>query len=210
MARVAESSVYLVDDDEGILRALTRFLNSEGLTAVAFRSADSFLESHTANLSGCVLVDLRMPRINGLDLQLELKRRGFSNPIIFMSGFTDIPACATAMKTGAVDFLKKPIEELPLLNAIKRAMSIDSERRRRASIAARLARLTVRERQVIDAVSEGLINKQIANRLGVVEKTAKVHRANAMRKIGVRSVAALVRMLLSVSEAPPSEIQTQD
>jgi FixJ family two-component response regulator len=196
------SIVYLVDDDRRILTALTRLLESDGHVTQAFTSAHAFLEAHDPVIPGCMVLDLLMPEMSGLALQHELQQLGRCRPVIFLSGRAGIPACATAMKAGAVDFLTKPVEAEVFLSTVNRALARDVAEReqsvKRQALSDRMTSLTARERQVLDGVVEGLLNKQIANRLGIVEKTVKVHRAHAISKLGARSTAELVRMVYSL------------
>jgi FixJ family two-component response regulator len=197
------SIVYLVDDDRRILTALTRLLESDGRVTQAFTSARAFLEAHDPEVPGCVVLDLLMPEMSGLALQHELQRLGRCRPVIFLSGRAGVPACASAMKAGAVDFLTKPVEAELFLATIARAVARDAAEREQAGkrrvLSDRMTSLTLRERQVLEGVVEGLLNKQIANRLGIVEKTVKVHRAHAISKLGARSTAELVRMVYSLN-----------
>ena len=201
-------TVYLVDDDPDLLKALQRLLQSAGLQATPFDSAQAFLDGHDRAAPGCLVLDLSMPGLNGLELQRELEQLNSPLPIIFLSGRGDIPATVQAMKHGATDFLTKPVDDTELLAAIQEALATDRRRRRshdeRDRIAERLAALTERERQVLQQVVAGRLNKQIAADLGTVEKTVKFHRANLMRKMGVRSVAALVKLAerASIGAAP--------
>jgi FixJ family two-component response regulator len=203
------SIVYLVDDDRRILTALTRLLESDGHVTQAFTSARAFLEAHDPAIPGCVVLDLLMPEMTGLALQQELQRLGRCRPVIFLSGRAGIPACATAMKAGAVDFLTKPVEADLFLSTVARALARDTAEReqgvRRQALTQRMTSLTVRERQVLEGVVEGLLNKQIANRLGIVEKTVKVHRAHAISKLGARSTAELVRMVYSLNPSSAAQ-----
>jgi FixJ family two-component response regulator len=191
-------TVYLVDDDPDLLKALQRLLQSAGLQAVAFASAQAFLQGHDRNAPGCLVLDLSMPGLNGLQLQRELEQQGSPLPIVFLSGRGDIAATVQAMKHGATNFLTKPVDDTDLLAAIQEALATDRQRRQshaeRDRIAASLAALTGRERQVLEQVVAGRLNKQIAAELGTGEKTIKFHRANLMRKMGVRSVADLVKL----------------
>lgn len=191
-------TVYLVDDDADLLRALLRLLQAAGLQTVAYASAQAFLQGHDRQAPGCLVLDLSMPGLDGLQLQRELEQRGSPLPILFLSGRGDIPATVQAMKHGATDFLTKPVDDTELLAAIQEALATDRQRRRshdeRERIAERLAALTERERQVLEQVVAGRLNKQIAAELGTVEKTVKFHRANLMHKLGVRSVADLVKL----------------
>jgi FixJ family two-component response regulator len=192
-------TVFLVDDDPQVLKAITRLLASDGWCTRAFRSARDYLAQDANDGPGCLVVDLLMPEMTGLDLQQELTRLGQTRPIIFLSGRGDVPTSVRAMKLGAVDFLTKPVEASALLDAVRRAMERDASERATAiqmrDVRHRLSSLTARERQVLDGVVAGLLNKQIAGRLGIVEKTVKVHRARAVAKLGVRSTAELVRMV---------------
>ena len=194
----AEPTVYLVDDDADLLKALLRLLQSAGLQVAAFASAQEFLQGHDRNAPGCLVLDLSMPGLNGLQLQRELEQQGSPLPIVFLSGRGDIAATVQAMKHGATDFLTKPVDDTELLAAIQEALATDRQRRRshdeRDRIAERLALLTERERQVLEQVVAGCLNKQIAAELGTAEKTIKFHRANLMRKMGVRSVAELAKL----------------
>ena len=195
------SMIYLVDDDRRVLNALTRLLQGDGWLTAAFTSAGAFLEAHDPELPGCLVLDLMMPEMSGLAVQAELRRLGEQRPVIFLSGRAEIAACATAMKAGAIDFLTKPVEAPLLFAAVGRAVERDNAARAQAdrhrSISERMTSLTQRERQVLSGVVQGLLNKQIANQLGIVEKTVKVHRAHAISKLGVRSTAELVRMVYS-------------
>jgi FixJ family two-component response regulator len=192
------ATVFLVDDDPSILRALTRLLRAGGHTVSAFRSPRDFLAQHDPAVPGCVVLDLAMPGLNGLELQTALAASGCQRPIVFVSGRGDVPSSVRAMKAGAVDFLTKPVSEEILLAAIRRAIDRDrlmrQARAERLAIGERLNTLTPREREVLQHVVSGQLNKQIAADLGTVEKTVKVHRSRVMEKMGVRSLADLVRM----------------
>jgi FixJ family two-component response regulator len=192
-------TVFLVDDDARVLKAIARLLGSAGWNIRTYRSAREFLAEHDCSVPGCLVLDLLMPDMSGLDLQRELARRGHHRPIVFLSGQGDVPSSVSAMKSGAVDFLVKPVDSEILLAAVTNAVEDDVRQRAAASrtcgVRTRLSSLTARERQVLDGVVAGLLNKQIAGRLGIVEKTVKVHRARAVAKLGVRSTAELVRMV---------------
>jgi FixJ family two-component response regulator len=192
-------TVFLVDDDPRVLKAMARLLGSDGWCTRTYRSAREFLADHDCGVPGCLVLDLLMPDMTGLDLQRELARRGDRRPIVFLSGRGDVPSSVSAMKSGAVDFLTKPVDSEILLSAVTNAMEDDARQRaaanRTCGVRTRLSSLTARERQVLDGVVAGLLNKQIAGRLGIVEKTVKVHRARAVAKLGVRSTAELVRMV---------------
>jgi FixJ family two-component response regulator len=191
-------TVYLVDDDPDLLNALQRLLQSAGLQSAAFGSAPEFLQGHDRHAPGCVVLDLSMPGLNGLQLQRELEHQGSTLPIVFLSGRGDIATTVEAMKHGATNFLTKPVDDTELLAAIQEALAASAQRHRsgaeRDHIARCLDTLTERERQVLELVVAGRLNKQIAAELGTVEKTIKFHRANLMRKMGVRSVAELAKL----------------
>jgi FixJ family two-component response regulator len=202
------ATVFLVDDDPSILRALTRLLRAGGHQVSAFRSPRDFLAEHDAAVPGCIVLDLAMPGLSGLELQTALAASGCERPIIFVSGHGDVPSSVRAMKAGAIDFLTKPVSEENLLAAIRGAIERDRlMRQARAElqeIGERLSTLTPREREVLQHVVAGQLNKQIAADLGTVEKTVKVHRSRVMEKMGVRSLADLVRMAerIGVTTAP--------
>ncbi|HEY8899259.1 MAG TPA: response regulator [Chthoniobacterales bacterium] len=192
-------TVFIVDDEGPVRRALGRLLRSDGFEVVAFASAEEFLTGCGAARPACVVLDMAMPGRNGLEVQQALKEAGNTLPIIFLTGRADVPMCAQAMKRGASDFLTKPINDADLLAAVRRALSADradgASQAERDAILTRLASLTPREREVLDLVAAGRLNKQIAAELGTVEKTIKVHRGRVMAKMGAHSVADLVRMM---------------
>ena len=194
-------TVFLVDDDSSVLTALTRLLTSAGVASTAFSSPEAFLESLDAATEGCLVLDVSMPDVNGLELQQALIEKGCDLPIIFLTGVGDIPTSVRAMKHGAQDFLTKPVDDEQLLAAI--AGALEKSRQSRTvqqdvtRIRERLATLTPREREVLERVVLGRLNKQIAGELGTVEKTIKVHRAQVMHKMGVRTFAELVRVAAS-------------
>jgi FixJ family two-component response regulator len=192
------TTVFIVDDDAGVLKALTRLVNANGYRTQPFVSPQEFLAHHDGTLPGCAVFDVSMPGLDGLALQEALGAPGAQRPVIFITGKGDVPTSVRAMKAGAIDFLTKPVSDKDLLSAIARAIEQDAEDRRTrvevASIEAKLATLTPREREVLGHVVAGRLNKQIAGDLGTVEKTIKVHRGRMMEKMGVRTVADLVRM----------------
>jgi FixJ family two-component response regulator len=189
--------IYLIDDDPQVLKALSRVLSLEGYGIRTFIDAETFLEQHDPELPGCAIVDLSLPGKDGFEIQQALESCG--RAVIFLTGHGDVPASVKAMKGGALDFLIKPVTSETLLAAVEQAMHVDVARRQslleRKDFEARIGRLTPRERQVLDHVVAGRLNKQIAGDLGVVEKTIKVHRARMMEKMGVRTVADLVRLV---------------
>jgi FixJ family two-component response regulator len=191
-------TVYVVDDEPAVLKALARLLRSAGFRPETFSSARDFILQHQANAPGCLVLDVTMPGFTGLELQQWLAHAHDPLPIIFVTGHGDVPTSVRAMKAGAVDFLTKPVDEQALLTAIENALRRDQEVRAAraglASIRERLARLTPREREVLEHVVSGQLNKQIAADLGTVEKTIKVHRGRVMRKMEVESLAELVRL----------------
>lgn len=190
--------VALIDDDESIRRALTRRLRAAGLVVEAFATAQDFLDRAPQAAVGCVVTDLRMPGMSGLDLQAALAERDGDVPIVFISGHGDVATGVAAMRAGAVHFLAKPFTDTEILAAIAEALALAGERAAARTaiheVAGAHARLTAREREVFALVAEGLMNKVIADRLGVAEKTVKIHRARVMEKMGARSLADLVRM----------------
>lgn len=194
----AESTVYAVDDDPAVLRGLERLLRSAGFRTEVFASAQAFLDAYRGDITGCVILDLAMPGLDGLQIQRRLAELGGALPIIFLTGHADVPTSVRAMKQGAADFLTKPVDDQVLLTAVQLATQRCGvalrERREIAEIERRLATLTRREREVLSHVLAGELNKQIAASLGTVEKTIKVHRASIMRKMRAPSLAALVRL----------------
>jgi len=192
-------TVFVVDDDPSVLSAVGRLIRSAGHKVETFGSPREFFERARSNDPGCLVVDLRMPELNGLELHEAMVRAGCYLPVIFMSGHADIQSTVKAMQGGAVDFLIKPFDERQLLEAIGRATARDGEERaaraRRNALHARLNLLTPREREVCMLVAAGRLNKQIAAELGIAEKTVKSHRARVMTKLGVPSVAELVRIV---------------
>lgn len=194
----AAATVFVVDDDASVRKSLTRLLAAAGYTVEAFASARDFLDAARAPGASCLVLDLRMPGITGLDLQETLAQAVHRIPIVFVTGHGDIPTSVQAMRAGAIDFLTKPYAAKDLLDAIRRGLDKDTRdlgrEARTRSIHARVETLTPRERQVFALVVTGMLNKQIAAQLGVVEKTVKVHRARVMDKMRAGSVAELVRL----------------
>ncbi len=190
--------VFVVDDDPGVRKSLSRLLRSAGLEALAFESPEEFLRNLGADAAGCAILDVAMPGLDGLALQRELASRGSELPVIFLTGHGDVPRSVQAMKGGAADFLTKPVDDEVLLAAVRRAVEADragrASRRERTEIRERLASLTPREREVMEGVVAGRLNKQIAADLGIAEKTVKVHRGRVMEKMAASSIAELVRL----------------
>ena len=194
----AEPAVYVVDDDPSVRVAMERLLKSVGLTIKTFASAREFLDQATPEWSGCLIADLRMPGMGGLDLQDQLSTHQVSLPVIFLTGYGTVPASVRAMKAGAVDFLEKPVDDQTLLDAVHKALERDRRARgNQAGMQAleqRLAILTPREYEVLTFIISGRLNKQVAAELGTTEKTIKVHRARIMKKLQCASLAELVRL----------------
>ena len=202
------SLIHVVDDDESLRTSLLRLLRAAGYEARGYGSTGEFLLEPPPDRPGCVLLDLRMPGPSGLELQAALTRRGVALPVIFLTGHGDVASSVRAMQAGAVDFLTKPVKRDTLFATLRRALERNGqERGRRAEaeeLRARFAALTAREREVVEAVAGGKLNKQIAHELGMAERTVKLHRARAMEKLGVGSAAELGRLaerLSRLSEA---------
>jgi FixJ family two-component response regulator len=190
--------VFIVDDDPATRRALTWMLESAGRTVEAFESGNDFLQAYVPGRPGCLLLDLRMPRMTGLALQEELNARGIELPVIMLSGYGEVSVAVQALQRGALDFLEKPVDDTRLLAQVDRAFAVDNERRREHSVrqkcSVRLRRLTPREREVMTMVVAGMANKVVAYELGISQKTVESHRARVMSKLEVQSLADLVRL----------------
>ena len=197
-APINEKQVFVIDDDADIRSSLSSLLRSVGLQATTFSSAAEFLSSHKPDVPSCLVLDVRLPGVSGIEFQAELAKANIGLPIIFITGHGDIPMTVRAMKAGAIEFLTKPVREQELLDAVRVGLDRDSERREReqalSGLVSAYETLTAREKEVFPLVTTGLMNKQIAGKLGIAEITVKVHRGNVMRKMGARSRADLVRM----------------
>ena len=193
------ATIFVIDDDDSVRTGLSRLLRAAGWQAELFASAGAFLDRPAFVGNGCVLLDVDMPEINGPRLHEMMLERAIDLPVVFLTGKGDVPTSVLAMKRGAVDFLLKPVENEALFTAIdialQRHASHQAHQQEQLGISTRLARLSVREREVMDLVVLGRLNKQIAAELGIAEKTVKVHRGRVMEKMEVRSVAALVHLL---------------
>jgi len=202
-----ESLVILVDDDPSFRRSTERLLRTAGYQIQSFASALEFLRSPRPDVPACLVSDVRMPGLNGLDLQRELARAGWQIPIIFITGHGDVPTSVRAMKAGAVDFLSKPFRERDLLDAIENALERNrvarEQRARLAELRGNYESLTPREREVMAHVVSGMLNKQIGAKLNTVEKTVKFHRGHIMEKMGASSLAELVRMAAALEIPRP-------
>jgi FixJ family two-component response regulator len=194
-----EAMVYVVDDDASVRKALGRLLQSAGFQAITYDSSQALLDQETFDGAGCIILDVHLPGLNGLELQAELALRQIHTPIIFITGCGDIPMSVKAMKGGALDFLTKPFQDQELLNVVMEAIKKDSQARLARSEKARIERhyqtLTPREQEVVKLVVKGMMNKEIAAELGASEKTIKVHRGRVTHKMGARSIAELVRAM---------------
>jgi FixJ family two-component response regulator len=207
------SVVFAIDDDKSVRKGLTRLLRSAGYKSEIFESALDFLKREQHTGPACLIVDVRMPGLNGMDLQQTLIQHGREEQLVFITGHGDISMCAQAMKAGAVDFLPKPFRDDELLQSVERALMRSAEQRRRSAErndAQRLLDLlTPREFEVMHLVVRGLLNKQIAGELGTAEKTVKVHRGRMMQKLRVASVAELVRLVGKGGTAPSARHETK-
>lgn len=193
-------TVFIVDDDEDVRDALKEVVESVGLKTRLFPSAQSFLDAYQADNSGCLVLDIRMPGMSGLELQSELNKRESILPIIYVTGHADVPVAVEAIKSGAVDFLEKPFHDQQLLDHVNAALRRDAEAReqqeKKRFIEQRMAMLTNREREVLDLVLAGKPNKRIAEELGISDRTVELHRSHAMRKMQVSSLPQLIKTML--------------
>jgi two-component system response regulator FixJ len=196
-------TIYVVDDDDSMRQAIALLLRTVGYTPVVFSRPSDFLAKYDQNVHGCLVLDIRMPEMSGLEVQQQLNKSGAILPVIFITGHGDIPMAVQAMKDGAFDFLTKPFRDQDLLDRINSALKQDAENRAAVEMHADLRRrfesLTPREREVLELVVEGKANKVVAIDLGLSERTVEIHRANVMEKMGARSVAHLVKMYLTLN-----------
>jgi FixJ family two-component response regulator len=211
----ADTIVFVVDDDSSIREAIESLVKLAGLRVESFGSAQEFLRAERPDLPGCVVLDVELPGLSGLDLQRELATHGIKLPIIFITGYGDIPMSVSAMKAGALEFLTKPFRDQDLLDAIQQALERDRAARRHsreiAELRERFDALTSREREVMSLVVTGWLNKQIGFELGISEITVKIHRGRAMNKMGAQSLAELVRMTerLELPTAKDQSVKTR-
>lgn len=203
------TTIHVIDDDEAIRLALSLLLKSAGHEPVAFESSEAYLRMAPADADVCLVLDVRMPGLSGMDLMGELARRGPLPPIIILTGHGDIPTAVAAMKRGALDFLEKPFQDTALLGLVDRATALIQERRSQRQIhhqhAQVLAQLTPREKEIMERVVKGQANKVIALELDISERTVEIHRGRVMKKIGVRSVAELVQYSLQTGGEPSTQ-----
>ena len=205
-AALDAATVYVVDDDDGMRRALSLLLHTVGYETAAFASPREFLDKFKIDAAGCLVLDIRMPGMSGLELQRHLNRMGSMLPVIFITGHGDVPMAVQAMKEGAFEFIQKPFRDQDLLDRINHALELDKENRStlalRADVLQRFEWLTPREKQVMNMVVDGAANKVIAIDLDLSERTVEIHRAKVMEKMGARSVAHLVKLKMSISGDP--------
>lgn len=201
-----EQRVFVVDDDEAMRDSLVWLVESQGFRVDAFASAETFLEAYREDMAGCLVLDVRMPGMSGLELYEKLQQMKSLLPVIFITGHGDVPMAVAALKKGAADFIEKPFNDKDMLRLIEQCLNLDREgrerRRQEMEAARRLATLTEREREVLDLIIAGKLNKQIADSLSISIKTVEVHRARVMEKMSVRSVAELVQLVVAPSGKP--------
>jgi len=205
--------VFVIDDDASVRKSLQRLFDAAEYPTEVFKSASEFLARSAHDGPSCLVVDVRMPELNGIDFQKVLIEGGREEQLVFITGHGDIPMCAQAMKAGAVDFLPKPFKPQQLLKSVERALSRSAEQLIRTSernrACALLQQLTPREYEVMQLVATGLLNKQVGGELGMAEKTVKTHRAHVMQKLGITSVAELMVLLQKAEVAPPIRLGTK-
>jgi RNA polymerase sigma factor (sigma-70 family) len=192
-----DGTVFLIDDDPGVRDALTLLLSLKGLSTQPFATADSFIEAYRPERAGCVLTDLRMPGMTGLELQAELAARHIEVPLVVLTAHGDVPTARAALKNGAFDFLEKPVDDAQLVEVLRNALRVDRERRAavtaRATTDRRIERLTKREREILELIAAGHQNREIATQLGISARTVEVHKARIMEKLECHSLAELMR-----------------
>jgi FixJ family two-component response regulator len=195
-----DGTVFLIDDDPGVRDALTLLLSLKGMSTQPFATADSFIEAYRPERAGCVLTDLRMPGMTGLELQAALAARHIEVPLVVLTAHGDVPTARAALKNGAFDFLEKPVDDAQLVEVLRNALRVDRERRTsstsRSAADARLARLTAREREILALLAAGHQNREIATRLEISPRTVEVHKARIMEKLECHSLAELIRLNL--------------
>ena len=198
----SEQIIYLVDDDEALRDSLVWLLESQGFKVEAFASAEAFLRVRRPEFNGCLLLDVRMPGMSGLELHERLRAHYCTLPVIFITGHGDVPMAVAALKKGAVDFIEKPFNDAELLRLVSQCLANEQEsrarRRQDAEVSRRLDQLTQREREVLDLIIVGKLNKQIADVLGISIKTVEVHRARVMEKMAAQSLAELVQNVMAI------------
>jgi FixJ family two-component response regulator len=198
---MSESRVHIVDDDNDVRDATALLIETAGYNATAHANADSLLASITPDGGGCLVLDVRLPGMNGLELQRELAQRGIRMPIVFITGHGDVPMAVQALNEGAFDFLEKPLDDDALLDRVEKAVAQDADRRAReaaqANVEEHLDRLTPRERQVMEGMLAGKLNKVIGHELDMSTRTVEVHRARVLDKLGVRNASEMVRYVLT-------------
>lgn len=199
---MTEPQVYVVEDDEAVRDSLQLLLKTEGYKVASFPEATSFLEAWSPDMNGCIVLDIRMPGMSGMELQKELVSRGSELPIIFVTGHGDVPLAVEAMQLGAVDFVQKPYRDQELLEKIRKAMELDAQRQElrveKQEIQRRMDTLTPREREIMEMMIDGNANKVIAIDLNISQRTVEIHRSRVMQKMGTHSLAQLVRMVMLV------------
>ena len=204
MKRFSDLVVYIVDDDSAVLDSLQLLLEGERFPVRTYESCQAFLEQYDPHAGGCLVLDIGMPGMTGLELQKALQQKGKLIPIVFITGHANVPQAVQAFKNGAVDFIEKPFSHSALLEAIERALKMSyeqlSEQDKKSQVSERLDQLTKRERQVLDAIVSGKANKVIAHELGISQRTVEIHRANVMQKMHVRSLAELVQKTVTVAD----------
>jgi RNA polymerase sigma factor (sigma-70 family) len=196
-----EGTVFLIDDDPGVRDSLTLLLSLKGIRTQPFATAESFVDTYRPEWTGCVLTDLRMPGMTGLELQTMLRERGTQVPVVVLTAHGDVATARAALKNGAFDFLEKPVDDVMLLDVLRNALRVDRERRaavtQRSSTDARFERLTEREREILALIAAGHQNREVAAQLGISPRTVEVHKARIMEKLECRSLAELIRMNLA-------------